>query len=1302
MRLRRWTALILILAMIALVPALALAVDNNDTRIGGTCPGQGASRNNGHHLYFAEVSQPTCTRDGACTWVCLYCKDAYTEILPALGHSWDSGSRITKAPTCSEPGTETRVCTRCRQQETVTLPALGHAWAERLISQTDAGCESEGTKTYENYCTRCGVIGSTRTETVPAKGHSWGGWVIDEKATCTVKGFRYRTCERCGTQDWREIKPLGHDWDEGKITREATPTEPGEITYTCKNDPSHTKTEEFPFGADLPVLPAAYGAVDLILTVTQTSPAKAAYDPAEVLTFDLTLTNNGSLDMPEPGFSYSFYANDKTEVIWVKSDELGKAVLAAGESVAFSIAIDISDTAVNNKKQILDVTGFAQLPEEAKLTAEQKEFHLGDQLFTKACKFTFPVNTGEKDEALHLTLNLLTAPQPIYYLSDYYAWEVVLTNTGTSPLTDLTFEEDWKEYTGPVSSFTGPSTLDPSESWSFVYSDTISVKDVENGTLTLAYTGFADGGVTSNTEQLAFTVGQLPPPPGNAALHLDVTRSPELTEYEVDGMGDTVPIAYTVSVTNTGDMDVDLNTFSIEINGTEQTINIATQLLKPHDTFSCCLLSTCLNEADITPGTKTAAKLGTVTVTFTALGDYPGTYEHCCMSNPVELDHDLVEPGPWTPEETSFDVEKIVTNMPVLNPNGYMRHEIIEYDIIITNTGDITVSSVDVHDILYDSGSDDILVTETNIAPMETRTVHFSYEVTDSDVDSGYGYIKNEAYVTWTDAYTGEMSSWSNPVYSPLTDEPMPAYLEVVKNVKGSPDNGLYYVIGEEVEFEIVVTNVSDVQLTNVKVWDLNALEYPMGLMATYPTLDPHESKTLTFKFTLTDIEADDGFLKNTAWADGFVQKDFYILAISNEVTVPVHRDAPKDIDIFLKKEEASTPANHKYYVLDEEIVYTITVENIGETILYDIALYDTLDDFSMGDFAHVGVLNPSEKQTFEYKHVVTQEDVDAGQVVNYVIADYWPEGKSIYYTVYDGPVISPTRGTEPTPGTPEIVKDDSCRLTLTAYGIASETDLQHFCAAHLKVKDKADTIVGKAFTKDEKDFAWQQAAAVWRAALEEEYAAVYKAASGKAKVAIAEEKTIFFLYLDSYEALLRRIWPGDTASAYEALTELIRAQCCELCYLRHNPSAKRPDSVITGRYAISLEPAGTLCGHTVTPARGGNLRIDIILCEDHSAMEASVNSLVGAAGTRAAIEEAFRRGRRVWQSALDRTTTTVYRAADPEARQFIASYRTLFDQFVDKHAGMLEEFYPNNPEIVAEIICRMVRHQALLVCETW
>ena len=59
--------------------------------------------------------------------------------------------------------------------------------------------------------------------------------------TCT----HLSVCEFCGVA-FGEINPDNHLWDDGVVTVEPTCTEDGVLTFTCKHDNSHTRTEVIP------------------------------------------------------------------------------------------------------------------------------------------------------------------------------------------------------------------------------------------------------------------------------------------------------------------------------------------------------------------------------------------------------------------------------------------------------------------------------------------------------------------------------------------------------------------------------------------------------------------------------------------------------------------------------------------------------------------------------------------------------------------------------------------------------------------------------------------------------------------------------------------------------------------------------------------------------------------------------------------------------------------------------------------------------------------------------------------------
>ncbi|MBR7040576.1 MAG: Cna B-type domain-containing protein [Clostridia bacterium] len=114
-----------------------------------------------------------------------------------------------------------------------------HSWKEK--SRVEPTCTKDG---YAVYVCSCGA---RKTEPLPALGHKFSKKVYVSYADCEHYGVFYWICERCGAHSENgNDKPLGHDWDGGVITKQPTETDEGEIVYTCRRDPSHTKTEALP------------------------------------------------------------------------------------------------------------------------------------------------------------------------------------------------------------------------------------------------------------------------------------------------------------------------------------------------------------------------------------------------------------------------------------------------------------------------------------------------------------------------------------------------------------------------------------------------------------------------------------------------------------------------------------------------------------------------------------------------------------------------------------------------------------------------------------------------------------------------------------------------------------------------------------------------------------------------------------------------------------------------------------------------------------------------------------------------
>ena len=114
-------------------------------------------------------------------------------------HTHQYSEEITKAPTCTEKGEKTFVCS-CEDSYTEEIDVLPHT--EVVDEAVAPSCESTGL-TEGKHCSVCDTV-LVAQETVAALGHDYEG-VVTKAPTCTEKGVK---------------------------------------TFTCKNDASHTYTEE--------------------------------------------------------------------------------------------------------------------------------------------------------------------------------------------------------------------------------------------------------------------------------------------------------------------------------------------------------------------------------------------------------------------------------------------------------------------------------------------------------------------------------------------------------------------------------------------------------------------------------------------------------------------------------------------------------------------------------------------------------------------------------------------------------------------------------------------------------------------------------------------------------------------------------------------------------------------------------------------------------------------------------------------------------------------------------------------------
>ncbi|MCS5492000.1 DUF7507 domain-containing protein, partial [Algoriphagus limi] len=405
-------------------------------------------------------------------------------------------------------------------------------------------------------------------------------------------------------------------------------------------------------------------------------------------------------------------------------------------------------------------------------------------------------------------------------------------------------------------------------------------------------------------------------------------------------------ITYTITVDNTGNVDL--------------TNVVLTDVFAGGAT----LTSGDLNTNNILETTETWVYTADYTVTQTDMN------AGSPLVNVAEVDTDQTDPA-------SDDATTTITQTPVLSitktavvvdaaGDGVLNEagEIIGYEIVIINTGNVSLTGVSVVDPL--TGINETYASP--IAPGTSVTIPTSYAITQADLDNnggGDGDIDNTATAD---------SDQTDPVTDseevPLDQDPSLAIDKTVLGVDDLNGNGLTDA-GDRINYNINVANDGNVTLTNVTVSD------PLlgGSLATGVTLAPGADADYQGSYVILQSDVDtngggDGDIDNTATADSD-QTD----PVTDSEEVPVVQDPSISIDKSASQQE--------YEEVGEVITYTFTVTNTGNVTLTNVTVDDPLAGLSAITPSSVATLAPGADAFFTATYEITQADLDNGIVFN-------------------------------------------------------------------------------------------------------------------------------------------------------------------------------------------------------------------------------------------------------------------------------------------------------------------------------
>ncbi len=546
-----------------------------------------------------------------------------------------------------------------------------------------------------------------------------------------------------------------------------------------------------------------------------------------------------------------------------------------------------------------------------------------------------------------------------------------LSDAQTPPAGNLTSGPSCSNLSNPTGTCSGATvaTLAAGQTANYVGTYTVTQADLDNGSIndTATATGKAPSGATLTSIATASVTATQSPA-------ISVTKTP--VPATVTAAGQTV--TYTFGIENTGNVTL----HNVGVSDAQTAPSLGTSLgpitcatgtnnsitLAPGATDSCSATYT-VTQADIDNGTiKDVAR---------ATGTSP---------SPVDKTVTATAPATVSAGQTPGISITKTPNPTTVTAAG----QTVTYTFAIKNTGNVTLSGVDVTDTqtapsLGTSLGPITCVTGTNgsitLVPGATDSCSAIYTVTQADIDNGT--IKDTGKVTGTPP-SGPVVSAMSPATVAVTQSPS---LSITKTANPTTVTA----VGQTVTYTFAIKNTGNVTLSGVDVSDTQAapsLGTSLGPITCITgtngsiTLAPGATDSCSATYTVTQADMDNGTISDTGKVTG---KPPTGSPVSNTSTATVNATPSPSITITKTANPTTVTA------AGQTVTYTFAIKNTGNLTLSGVDVTDTQAAPSLG--SGLGpitcvtgtngsiTLAPQATDSCSASYTVTQADMDNGTI---------------------------------------------------------------------------------------------------------------------------------------------------------------------------------------------------------------------------------------------------------------------------------------------------------------------------------
>ncbi len=566
---------------------------------------------------------------------------------------------------------------------------------------------------------------------------------------------------------------------------------------------------------------------------------------------------------------------------------------------------------------------------------------------------------------------------------DLISYEFEVTNTGHVTLTGVSITDPLPGLSdltyGPWPGAEG--TLQPGQSVKATATYELEQADIDRGEVdnTATTVGTPPGGGNPVTDKDDENV-PVPPKPA-----IELVKSSDVTDSTAE-VGDVV--TYSFVAKNTGNVTLTGVTITDPLSGLSAlnyTWPGTPNILKPGESVTATATYT-VTEAD--------AVRGFVHNKATTVGqppNLPSGQTPPPVTDDDEEEYDVpAKPAIELVKRATFEGDSVVG-------------EVITYDFIATNTGNVTLTGVSITDPLVGLSSLNYIWPDAaapgTLLPGESVTASATYQLTQDDINRGL--VDNRAVAKGTPPTppSGEVP----PAVQDDDEEEVPLDSTPSINLEKTGVLGGQGIAGTQVTYTFIVTNTGNVTLTGVDITDplpgLSELSFDWSTATAPKVLAPGQSVTAEATYVLKQSDVNAGGVSNTATATGQPPTPEGGVApppVTDEspAFVPVEQGANIQIvktgSLVLVDGESAKP--------DDLITYEFVVTNIGNVTLTNVSISDPLPGLSTITYGPWpgadGVLEPGAEVTAYATYPLTQVDIDAGVVDNEASTKGTPPGE--------------------------------------------------------------------------------------------------------------------------------------------------------------------------------------------------------------------------------------------------------------------------------------------------------------------